>query len=131
MRATAFLFFILIFPATAFAQQQGESTSAQASNRKALLQEMVKQDRGDITAMEASSKEDGSVILGYSSGAVSVCNENKPCTEFAGTPNVPVQKIAASRNGASEIIWASYRQGAIYRCINNQCSKSVWHGTHK
>lgn len=131
MRATAFLFFILIFSVAAFSQEQGEPTSPEAQSRKALLQEMVKQDRGDITAMEASSKEDGSVILGYASGSVSVCSENQPCIEFAGTPSVPVQQIVASRNGASEIIWVSYRQGAIYRCTNKQCSKSVWHETRK
>ncbi len=111
--------------------EDGESINQEASSRKALLQEMVKQDRGDISVMEASTKEDGSVILGYTSGAVSICSGNRPCTEFAGTPSVPVQRIAASRNGASEIIWVSYRQGAIYRCINSQCSKPVWHETHK
>jgi hypothetical protein len=131
MHATALSFFILLFSATAFAQEQGESSSTEASSRKALLQEMVKQDRGDITAMEASTKEDGSVILGYTSGAVSICNENQPCTEFAGTPSVPVLQIVASRKGASEIIWVSYRQGAIYRCTNSRCSKSVWHETNR
>ena len=125
MRATAFLFFILMFPLAVFAQ--GESTGPESSSRKALLQKMVTQERGEITAMEASTKEDGSVILGYTSGFVSICNGNQPCTEFAGTPNVPVLQIIASRNGASEIIWVSYRQGAIYRCINAQCSKSAWH----
>ena len=131
MRIVALSFFIPIFAVAAFAQDKSGPTSPEASTRKALLQEMVNQDRGDITVMEASSKEDGSVILGYSSGAVSICSENRPCTEFAGTPNVPVQRIAASRNGASEIIWVSYRQGAIYRCVNSQCSKSGRLETHE
>lgn len=130
MRVPAFLFFIFIFSTTAFAQQKNESTNPEAASRKVLLQEMVKQERGDITFMEASSKEDGSVILGYSSGTVAICNENRACIEFSGTPKVPVQQIVASRNDASEIIWVSYRQGAIYRCIDGQCSKSVWHKTH-
>jgi hypothetical protein len=131
MRIAALSFFISIFAVATFAQEQGERTSPEASSRKALLQEMVKQDRGDITAMEASSIEDGSVIIGYTSGAVSICSERQSCTVFAGTPSVPVQGIAASRNGTSEIIWVSYRQGAIYRCTNSQCSKSVWHETHE
>ena len=131
MRTTAFLCFILIFSATAHSQEQGEPSSPETSSRKALLQEMVKQDRGDIAVMEASTKEDGSVILGYTSGAVSICSERQSCTVFAGTPSVPVQGKAASRNGTSEIIWVSYRQGAIYRCTNSQCSKSVWHETHE
>lgn len=131
MRATVFLSFILIFPVASFAQERGASTDPETSNRKARLQEMVKQDRGDITAMEASSKEDGSVLLGYTSGAVSICNMNQPCIEFTGTPGVSVQQIVASRDGASEVIWVSYRQGAIYRCTNNRCSKSVSHQTHE
>ena len=129
MPAIANIFFILMFPVAVFAQ--GEFTSPESSGREALLQKMVTQERGEITAMEASTKEDGSVILGYTSGFVSICNGNQPCTEFAGTPNVPVLQIIASSNGASEIIWVSYRQGAIYRCINAQCSKSTWHETYQ
>ncbi len=131
MRAPAFLLFVFLFSATSLAQQINETTGPEAASRKALLQELVKQERGDITVMEASSKKDGSVILGYSSGVVSVCNENPPCFEFAGTPNTPVQQIVASRNGASEVIWVSYRQGAIYRCDDGQCRKSVGHETHQ
>ena len=109
--------------AVTFAQDQEESSPTPSSNRKTLLRELVAQDRGEITAIEPSSKEDGSVIIGYSSGVVLICKSDQDCREFDGTPNVSVEHIAVSKRGAYEIIWVTYRQGALYQCEDNSCIK--------
>ena len=111
--------------AASFAQDQGESSPSESSNRKTLLRELVAQDRGEITAIEPSSKENGSVIIGYSSGVVLNCKSDQDCREFNGTPNISVEHIAASKRGASEIIWVTYRQGALYQCVDNSCVKVI------
>lgn len=108
-----------------YAQYQGESSPTASSDRKTLLRELVAQDRGEITAIEPSSKEDGGVIIGYSSGAVFNCKNDQGCREFNGTPNVSVEHIAVSKRGASEIIWVTYRQGALYQCVDNSCIKHI------
>ncbi|MEH6569013.1 MAG: hypothetical protein V7709_08065 [Halioglobus sp.] len=110
----------------AFAQDQNDATTAESQRRKALLKEFVVQDRGEVTAIEPSSKNDGSVVIGYASGAVLICYDNQNCKEFGSTPNTPVQQIAVSKNGESEIIWVTYRQGAIYRCASDLCTKNLW-----
>ena len=56
--------------AVSFAQDQEESNPTSSSNRETLLKDLVAQGRGEITAIAPSSKEDGSVIIGYSSGVV-------------------------------------------------------------
>ena len=118
---------IILIPlcAASFAQDQGESSPAASSNRKTLLRELVAQERGEITAIEPSSKEDGSVIVGYSSGVVLNCKSDQDCREFNGTPNVSVEHIAVSKRGASETIWVTYRQGALYQCVDNSCIKLI------
>ena len=87
---------------------------------------MVARDRGEITAIEPLSKEGGGVIIGYSSGALLNCYGDQSCQEFAGTPNTAVEHIAISNRGASEIIWVTYRQGALYQCANYHCKKFKW-----
>ena len=99
-----------------------------APTREALLKAAVARDRGEITAMEPSSREGGGVIIGHSSGAVLNCYGDDHCREFFGTPNTVVEHIAVSRRGASEIVWVSYPQGALYRCSGNQCEKFLWDG---
>jgi hypothetical protein len=36
-----------------------------------------------------------------------------------------VAHIAVSKRGASEIVWVTYRQGALYRCVDNTCIKFI------
>ena len=109
--------------AVTFAQDHGESSATPSSNRKALLRDLAAQNRGDITAIEPSSKDDGGVIVGYSSGVVANCMIDQDCTVFDGTPNVSVEHIAVSKRGVYEIVWVTYRQGALYRCEDNSCIK--------
>ena len=109
--------------AVTFAQDQGESSPNPSSNRKTLLRDLVAQDRGEITAIEPSSKDDGGVIIGYSSGVVLNCKSDQDCREFDGTPSVSVEHIAVSKRGAYEIVWVTYRQGALYQCEDNSCIK--------
>ena len=130
MRPAALLFIAFVFSVATLAQDSGESTSAESASREDLLKELVVQDRGEVTVLEPSSKENGGAVIGYASGAVLVCSGSQRCTEFGGTPNIPVQRIAASRQGASEVVWVSYRQGALYRCANNQCGKFAWKDAH-
>jgi hypothetical protein len=126
MRATALSFFIFAFTVSALAQDPSGVAATDNNSRKTLIRELVAQDHGEITAIEPSSKEDGSVVIGYASGAVLICDDSQSCRRFGGTPNVSVEHIAVSRNGASEIIWVTYRQGALYQCANNQCGKFMW-----
>ena len=124
-RATVSLI-LYFFAVGAFAQSQGNTATAESERRKALLKEFVVQDRGEITIIEPSSRDDGSVVIGYASGAVLICHDNQNCKEFGSTPNTPVEQIAVAKNGASEIIWVTYRQGAIYRCAGDLCTKNLW-----
>lgn len=109
--------------AVALAQDQGEASPTPPADRKALLKDLVARDRGEITAIEPSSKNDGSVIIGYSSGAILICKSAQVCKEFDDTPSVPVEHIAVSKRGADETIWVTYRQGALYQCQDNSCIK--------
>ena len=127
MRAAALSFIVFAFTASALAQDQSGAATTEPNSRKALLRELVAQDHGEVTAIEPSSKEDGSVVIGYASGAVLICDDNESCKKFGGTPSVSVEHIAVSKKGASEIIWVTYRQRALYQCANNQCRKFMWH----
>lgn len=105
----------------------GQTSSAgEAPDREALLSKFVAQNRGDVTAIEASTRQGGGVVIGYASGAVLRCTSQKTCQELAGTPNVPVEQIAVSRGGTSEVIWVAYRQGALYHCAEDLCEKFTW-----
>jgi hypothetical protein len=84
---------------------------------------LIPHDRGEITAIEPSSREDGGAIIGYSSGMVLSCNSSQDCRDFDGTPSVSVEQIAVSKHGESQIIWITYRQGALYHCVNSSCNK--------
>ncbi|MEH6593441.1 MAG: hypothetical protein V7746_24455 [Halioglobus sp.] len=128
MRSTILWFIIFASSAVTLAQDREEATTMEPSSREALLKGMVMRDRGEITALEPSSQEGGSVIIGYSSGAVLNCYGNQSCKEFNGTPNMAVEHIAVSSRGASEIIWVTYRHGAIYQCAIKNCSKFDWDG---
>lgn len=97
-----------------------------APNRDALLKAAVARDRGSITALEAFEDAGQSVVVGYASGAVLVCQGERSCTEFGGTPNTAVEHLAVSGNGAAAVIWASYPQGALYRCSKATCRKFLW-----
>ena len=110
-------------PNLALAQNTSESSAKAASDRDARIRQLVAQDRGDITSIEPSSTQNGGVIVGYSSGAVISCKADQTCNEFTGTPNVAVEQLAVSRQGASEIVWVSYRQGALYQCTDGSCQK--------
>jgi hypothetical protein len=127
MRPAALFFIVFAFTVSALAQDPSGAATTDSNGRKALIRELVAQDHGEITALEPSSKEYGSVVIGYASGAVLICHDNQSCRKFGGTPSVSVEHIAVSRNGVSEIIWVSYRQGALYQCANNQCGKFMWH----
>jgi hypothetical protein len=120
---------LIIFTSSvvAFAQSSGQATKESAS-RAELLKGMVARDRGEITAIEPSSKEAGGVIVGYSSGAVLNCFGRQSCREFSGTPSAAVEHIAVSRRGASEIFWVTYQHGALYQCADTSCSKFKWQG---
>jgi hypothetical protein len=122
IRSLLWIILVALCAAT-FAQDQGESSPTPSSNRKSLLKDLAAQNRGDITAIEPSSKDDGGVIVGYSSGVVLNCISDQDCRKFDGTPNVAVEHIAVSKRGASEIIWVTYRQGALYQCEDNSCIK--------
>ena len=107
----------------ALAQNTSESSAPAPADRDAIIRQLVAQDRGDITAIEPSSTQSGEVIVGYSSGAVISCKADQTCSEFTGTPNVAVEQLAVSRQIASEIVWVSYRQGALYQCTDGSCQK--------
>lgn len=123
MHRVAFFFIFLTAMTCVFAQDAGDASAAEASSRKSRLKNMVAQDRGEITAIEASSIEGGGVFIGYQSGTVMNCHADQSCTEFGGTPAAPVERLAVSRRGGVEIIWVTFRQGALYQCASNQCKK--------
>ena len=127
MRPAALSFIVFAFTVSALAQDPSEVATTDPNSRKALIRALVAQDHGEVTAIEPSTKEDGSVVIGYASGAVLICDDNQSCKKLGGTPSVSVEHIAVSRNGASEIIWVTYRQGALYQCANNQCGKFMQH----
>ena len=129
MRRAVLSLIIIASSAAALAQDRGEPTTTEPSSREALLKGMIARERGEITAIEPSSKE--GVIIGYSSGAVLNCYGEQSCKEFDGTPSTAVEHIAVSDHGASEIIWVTYRQGALYQCAINRCRKFEWHGSQK
>lgn len=117
---------LCFFAIGVYAQGQSDSYTADPDRRKALLREFAVQERGEITVIEPSTNADGSVVIGYASGAVLICFDNETCSEFGNTPNAPVEQIAISKKGDSEIIWATYRQGAVYRCTDDICNKQLW-----
>jgi hypothetical protein len=131
MRYAFFAFIFLAFSVAVLAQDRGETTTVQPSNRTALLKEMVARDRGEITALEPSSKEGGGVIIGYSSGAILNCYGGQSCREFHGTPGAGVEHLVVSKRGASEIIWVTYLHGALYQCVNSYCNKFNWDGAQQ
>ncbi len=120
------LLFVLAFNTPAYAQTPDKTSTAGTSSRETLLKDFVARDRGEITALEASSGGNGGVIVGYSSGAVLHCLGSGSCTEFTGTPNTAVEHIAVARDGKGDIAWVSYRHGALYRCRGQRCSKFHW-----
>lgn len=115
--------FLMLVPASfATAELQDKEVSPD-DRRRARIQELVRQEKGEVTAMEASARDDGSVFVGFASGSVVHCPATGACDEFAGTPNVAVQHIAVARDGASQVVWVAYRQGALYRCRDRDCEK--------
>jgi hypothetical protein len=115
---------LLLLAATAGGMAQGTDRQA-TEERMARIRELVSQDSGDITALEPSTLGNGSVLIGYSSGTVVRCDPAQICDELTGTPNIAVQGIAASKQSASEVVWVSYGQGALYQCVDRQCAKVV------
>jgi hypothetical protein len=128
MRIHLLSFIVFFFSPAALAQGQGEVEAPEASSREALLKAAVARDRGEISAMEPSSSPEKGVFIGYTSGAVLNCYGNDSCEEFSGTPNTAVEHIAVSKRAQSEVIWVSYRHGALYQCINGGCRKFIWDG---
>jgi len=128
MRYSVLSFIILAYTTAAFAQDHVEETTTETANRKALLKAAVARNRGEISAMEPLNGEGQGVVIGFSSGAVLNCYGSQSCKEFSGTPNATVEHLAISKQGKSEVIWASYPQGALYQCMNNTCKKFLWDG---
>ena len=127
-RISIMFFFLLAVGGSTALVSNNVYSAAEAPTREALLKAAVARDRGDVTAMESASRTGQGVIIGHSSGAVLNCYGEDSCREFFGTPNAAVTHIAVSRQGSSEVIWVSYPQGALYRCIGNQCEKFLWDG---
>ncbi len=129
MRAVAIMLVMLASAGGAALGGDDDKTAPSAApTREALLKAAVARDRGDITAMEPASREGQGVIIGHSSGAVLNCYGDHICSEFLGTPNAPVEHIAVSLQGTAEVVWVSYPQGAIYRCMDKRCEKFLWDG---
>ncbi len=101
-----------------------------APSREELLKAAVSRERGDVAAMEASGRDGGGVYIGHASGAVLNCVGADTCTEFGGTPKLAIRRMAVSTEGRREILWVSYRHGAIYRCVDRQCTKVNWNAPH-
>ncbi len=129
MRHILLSFIIVVCSTTALAQDPAGAGATDASKREALLKAAVARDRGDISVMEPVPGDGRGVVLGYSSGAVLQCYGNHSCIEFSGTPNLAVEHIAISKREKSEIVWVSYPQGALYRCVGDACSKFIWRGS--
>ena len=129
MRPVAIMLFVLASAGgAALAGNNQKPTITEAPTREALLKAAVARDRGDITAMEPASREGQGVFIGHSSGALLHCYGDHICSEFLGTPNAAVEHIAVTLQGTAEVVWISYPQGAIYRCIDNRCEKFLWDG---
>jgi hypothetical protein len=128
MRRVLATFFLLASGGIVAIAPDQVRAATEAPTREALLKAAVARDRGEITAMEPSSREGGGVIIGHSSGAVLNCYRDRSCREFLGTPNTTVGHIAVSRQDDAEVVWVSYPQGALYRCIGNRCEKFLWDG---
>jgi hypothetical protein len=116
---------LVALPFLSAAPVPADAAPQTAEDRKARIRELVAQEQGEITALEPSRTGDGSVLVGYSSGAVLRCDDEGRCTEYAGTPNIPVEGIAASPLAGSEVVWVAYGQGALYRCVDSQYQKTV------
>jgi hypothetical protein len=73
--------------------------------------------------MEAGSG--GSVVIGYTSGALVRCSGDANCREFEGTPDGAVTSavtdIAVATRDGQEIIWVAYPHGVYYRCVDYAC----------
>lgn len=98
----------------------------QAASREELLKAAVSRERGEVAAMEASSRNDGSAYIGYSSGALLHCLDTGSCSEFGGTPKLAVRRITVSAQADTDVVWVAYRHGALYRCAQNQCQRANW-----
>jgi len=134
MRLARFFCLVAVAGSSAFGQGQGSlSAPANEDSREALIKRSLARDRGEITVMEASSRDGGGVIIGYSSGAILNCYGNESCREFEGTPSSTitgaVREIVISRRGDQEIIWAAYPHGVFYQCIHGACREFTWSGT--
>lgn len=126
MRHAVLLFILIASNTVALAQDRETPSTMDPISRETFLRGMVTRDRGEITAMEPSSREGGSVVIGYSSGAVLNCYGKESCKEFGGTPKLAVEHLAVSNPGDSEIIWVTYRHGAVYQCATMICRKFNW-----
>ena len=114
---------LFVFCSASFAQDSEKSLQTTSSEREAMLRDLVAQNSGEITAIEPSSKQDGGVIVGFSSGAVFSCSRSKDCHKFGNTPSVSVENLAVSKQGTTEVVWVTYRQGALYQCTERRCQK--------
>lgn len=116
---------IVIFSALCSAQGPSGQAQDPTDARKARVRELVSQSAGEITALEPSSRGEGSAIVGFSSGDVMRCDAGGACKRLTGTPSVAVENIAVSPRGASEVLWVTYRQGTLYRCQGDVCEKVI------
>lgn len=118
-----FILALLAVSAAAGAQQAGSSASE--DSRKALIKSALGRERGAITAMEPSTRDEGGVILGYSSGAVIYCHGEFRCRAFEQTPDAavstPVTAISVSGRGSAEVAWVAYPNAVLYQCSNFIC----------
>lgn len=100
-----------------------------SSGRAAAIKNALARERGDITAMEASSIAGGGVFVGYSSGMVVNCRGDGTCREYSGLPTGPVsgevRDISISRNGDQQIVWVAHPHGVLFRCENYRCVEIV------
>lgn len=121
MRYTFSLLIVAVVSSNALAQ----GAPATQSSRDALIRSALARDHGEITAMEASLRDGGGVIIGYSSGAVVNCRGEEGCKAFDGTPSSAVtgavQGLGLSRSSGAEIVWVAYPHGVIYRCVDHFC----------
>jgi hypothetical protein len=118
--------------------QTGEENTAPkptgTDSRKAIIKSALNKDpgRGEITAIEPSSRPEGGVIIGYASGVLLNCYGNDSCRVFEQTPgtavNTPVGEIAVTRRGSSEVVWVTYPHGIIYQCVDFVCREFTWQG---
>jgi hypothetical protein len=123
MIRTFLLSILIAVSSVSFSQDREKPAQTTSSEREALLKKLVAQNSGEITAIEASSMQDGSVIVGFSSGTVLICSRTKDCHQFANTPSVAVEQLAVSKQGTTVVVWVTYRQGALYQCIERRCEK--------